>query len=838
MLYSLGSFVYRRRWMVIVVWVVVLLAALPLIPEASQRLQFGGLTSDRMESVRAQQLLERTVGTPPSSLVVLFSNPTLTVDDAEFSRQVDYAMAGLRGAPEVSRVVSYLTNPRQISPDRHSAYELVVLNVGENEAARHISDLLGRLHDPVTGRVGDRGTGGGGEGGTQNPALSTQQPTDSSVPSPQSSVLKMQVTGGPLFFSEVERLSHDDLQRAEIVAFPIAAVALLVVFGSLVAAGLPVALGGATVVGILAAITLLSRTTDLSIFVMNVATMLGLGLGVDYSLFMTSRFREELKKQRATGVGAGGPAGPQDRMNLASPHPDPLPEGEGASGSVAILPVPSQPHIQGRPAGPPAPTQGQSLPSLEHAIATTVATAGKAVLFSGLSVFIGLAGLASFEFMLLRSLGIVGMVGIVLCVAAALTLLPALLGVLGPQVNRWPVLGDRLSAGNFWERTARWVMRHPVQVFVPTLTLLVVLGIPFLHVRFSAPDAYILPPNLPSRQALDQLRKDFGESATAPVMVVVRFDRGTVFDPQNISALYDLTRSLARDRRVTGVSSIVNLDPRITRAQYQLIYANPNRISDAYAQQVARATAGGSVALVNLSTRSAPVTEDSKGLVMDIHGMRLPPGMSLLVGGTSAEVIDVVQILYSDAPRALAFVVAAIYVILFLLFRSVLLPAKAVVMNTLSILASYGALVFIFQDGHFQSLLHFESTGTVEASTPIIMFCILFGLSMDYEVFLLSRIKEEYDRTGDNTASVGKGLEKSGKIITSAAVIVVAVGIAFSTADIVIIKTLGLGIAIAVFLDATVVRTLLVPATMRLLGKWNWWAPGFLVRRLPKVSHE
>ena len=477
-----------------------------------------------------------------------------------------------------------------------------------------------------------------------------------------------------------------------------------------------------------------------------------------------------------------------------------------------------------------------SQPSMEHAVATTVATAGKAVLFSGLSVFVGLAGLASFEFMLLRSLGMVGMVGIVLCVAAALTLLPAILGVLGPQVNRWPVLGDRLSAGNFWERSAGWVMRHPVRVFVPTLTLLVILGIPFLHVQFSAPDAYILPPNLPSRQALDQLRKDFGESATAPVMVTVRFDKGTVFDPQNISELYDLTRSLARDPRVTGVSSIVNLDPRITKAQYQLIYANPNRISDAYAQQVARVMAGGSVALVDLSTRSAPVTEDSKSLVMDIRGMRLPQGMSLLVGGTSAEVIDVVQILYSDAPRALGFVVVAIYVILFLLFRSVLLPAKAVVMNTLSILASYGALVFIFQDGHFQSLLHFESTGTVEASTPIIMFCILFGLSMDYEVFLLSRIKEEYDRTGDNTASVGKGLEKSGKIITSAAVIVVAVGIAFSAADIVIIKTLGLGIAIAVFLDATVVRTLLVPATMRLLGKWNWWAPGFLVRRLPKVD--
>lgn len=577
----------------------------------------------------------------------------------------------------------------------------------------------------------------------------------------------MLVTGGPVFFAEVERLSHEDLQRAEIVAFPFAAVALLVVFGTLLAAGLPIALGGATVVGILAAIALIGRATDLSIFVMNVATMLGLGLGVDYSLFMTSRFREELRH--------GG---------------------------------------------------------VEEAVAATVATAGKAVFFSGLSVFIGLAALATFEFMLLRSLGLIGMAGIALCVAAALTLLPALLGVLGHHV-----MGSRWSTGRFWERSAGWVMRHPVAVFVPTLLFLVALGTPFLHVRFSAPDANILPPRLESRQALDLLRSEFGESETAPILVAVRMP-GSVFRPENVSRLYDLTHSLARDPRVTGVQSIVDLDPRITKAQYQLIYSDPSRISDPYGRELARILAGDSVALVKLSSKESPVSESSKQLVRDIRGMKLPDGMSILVDGTSAEVIDVVDVLYADAPRALAIVVVGIYAILFLLLRSVLLPAKAIVMNTLSILASYGALVFIFQDGHFQSLLRFRSEGTVEASMPIILFCILFGLSMDYEVFLLSRIKEEYDRTGDNAASVAKGLEKSGKIITSAAIIVVVVGAAFSMADIVIIKALGLGIALAVFLDATVVRTLLVPATMRLLGKWNWWAPSFILRRLPEVRIE
>lgn len=766
MFYSLGSFAYRRRWAIVFVWIALLLAGVPLIPQATQRLQFGGFTSQRMESVRARDLLERELGFQPSSLVVLFTSPTLTVDDPEFTRQVAYSLAGLQGAPGVERVVDHLTNPRQISRDRHTAYELVVLRVDAETAARQLPEILSRLREPG----GDGETGG--KGALNPPPPLGEGRGEGSASRTSHSALQMLVTGGPIFFAEVERLSHEDLQRAEIFAFPFAAAALLLVFGSLVAAGLPIALGGATVVGILAAIALLSRTADLSIFVINVATMLGLGLGVDYSLFMTSRFREELRR-----------------------------------GSV------------------------------EEAVAVTMATAGKAVFFSGLSVLIGLAGLASFEFMLLRSLGIVGMVGIGICLAAGLTLLPALLGVLGHQVDRWPVLGSRISTGGFWERSAAWVMRHPVVVFLPTLAFLVALGTPFLHVRFSAPDAYILPPDLPSRKALDLLRHEFGESETAPLLVAVQM-QGGIFQPENLSALYDFTHTLARDPRVVGIESIVDLDPRISKTQYQLIYADPSRISDPYARELSRILVGESVTLVKVATRDSPVSESSKDLVRDIRGMILPTGMSILVDGTSAEVLDVVDTLYADAPRALALVVVGIYLILLVLFRSVLLPAKAILMNTLSILASYGALVFIFQDGNFQSLLRFQSSGTVEASMPIILFCILFGLSMDYEVFLLTRIKEEYDRTGDNAASVAKGLEKSGKIITSAAIIVVVVGSAFSMADIVIIKALGLGIALAVFLDATVVRTLLVPATMRLLGYLNWWAPPVLLRLLPEVALE
>jgi putative drug exporter of the RND superfamily len=746
--YSLGALAYRYRWIVISVWLLLLAASAPLFLQAGERLQFGGLTSPRMESVRAQELLERELGADPSNLVVLFSSPDLTADDPEFNRQVEYALAGLRDAPGVQEIVSHQANPRQVSADGHTVYELVVLSIDAEQAARNLEQFTSRLRDPAT--MGDAETRGRGDGERREPQLPSHNPQP----------LKMWVTGGPIFFSEVERLSHQDLLRAEIIAFPFAAVALLLVFGSLVATGIPIALGGASVLVIMAGIALMSRATDLSIFVINVATMLGLGLGLDYSLFMTSRFREELEHR-----------------------------------------------------------------SVGEAVAVSVATAGKAVFFSGLAVMIGLMGLASFEFVMLRSLGLVGMMGVAVCLAAALTLLPAVLGALGPQVNRWPVLPDREGFRGFWQMTAGWVMRHPLKVFLPTMALLILLGTPFLHVRFSAPDAYILPPHLPSRQALELLRSEFGDGETAPIVVLVSAE-GSIYEPENLSKLYDFTHTVGRDSRVSEIESIVDLDPRITKAQYELIYADPSRIADRYGYEVARRTVGETATVVRIATHTSPVSEESKDLVRQIRQMALPEGMSVQVTGTSAEVLDVVDTLYSDAPSALLFIVVAIYGILLVLFRSVVLPAKALLMNTLSILASYGALVFIFQDGNFQSILGFEATGTIEASMPVILFCIVFGLSMDYEVFLLTRIKEEYDRTGDNAYSVAKGLERSGRLITSAAIIVVVVGLAFAAADIVIIKALGLGIAISVFLDSTVVRTLLVPATMRLLGKWNWWMPG------------
>jgi RND superfamily putative drug exporter len=533
-------------------------------------------------------------------------------------------------------------------------------------------------------------------------------------------------------------------------------------------------------------IHLLALATPLSIFVLNLATLLGLGLGVDYSLLMTSRFREELASRD----------------------------------------------------GPDA---------VAHAVRITVATAGRAVFFSGFTVLLGLLGLILFEFRILRSVGIAGAVVVALAVSAALTLLPAVLAIVGTNLDRWrirrvaPLAHDRGP----WSRLARWVMQRPVAVLVPTLAVLLVLGLPFLHVRFNAPDATILPASVPSRQSYDLLAREFGEGEFAPLVVAVRTS-GAVVAAHNVAALYDYSRRLAADPRIARVDSLVDVDPRLRLDQYQLLYGDPSGPRDRFVQQALAATTRGDLTAFTLTTPYGPNADAARALVRDLRSptgpLAAPAGTTVLVGGGAADVTDVVARMWQDFPRTALFIVVTTYLVLFILLRSVFLPVKALVMNTLSIVASFGSLVWIFQDGNLSALLGFQPLGFVETTQPVILFCVLFGLSMDYEVFLLSRMKEVWDRTGDNREAVARGLERSGRIVTSAALIVVLVAGSFAFADIVLIKALGLGMAIAVALDATVVRALLVPATMRLVGDWNWWIPArlarFLAGRLPAPEAE
>ncbi len=810
MFYRLGTTTYRYRWAIIVLWLALAPMGLIFAPRAPEVLHAGGFTNPRSQGSQAIRLLHEELGASLSNVTVVFHSPTIPVRDPRFASEMQRVLTPLTDHPAVQRVHTWRStgNDRFISPDGHTTYALVGLALDTAHAQRALADLKRAL---------------------------------SLVEGSRPAELQVMVTGGPAAYADIELVSHRDLARAEAISLPLAAVALVVVFGGLAAAGVPALIGGISVVLTLALIYFLGQVTEVSIFAQNIATMLGLGISIDYALFIVSRFREELRHQvRAT------------RNELRGTWY----EGEGGNSFLI-------PHT--------------SYLVVERAVGRTMATAGRAVFFSGLTVLLGLLGLMTFDYMMLRSIGLAGGLVVILAVAASLTLLPALLSVLGPRVNalsvrlpRWrdwgrpaspkpkvlsprskvrlwfrlvpsafrvppsavrllPARGNtrgtRASEGDgFWVAVASAVARRPLLVFVVTLFVLVGLGLPFLRVKLGAPDVTVLPKDVESRRGFDLLREKFGAGEIAPILIVLEAE-DQILTGEHVGALYDYTRALERLPGVVRVESIVNVDPTIGKGQYQLLYSDPARIQDPVARESLRLLAAGRVTLVTVVTGYAPVAGEAQGLVRRLREIAPGPGLRSYVGGAAAELMDVVADLYGQFPRALLFIVISTYTALALQFRSLVLPAKAVLMDALSILASYGALVLLFQDGHLSGLLRFTSEGFVDATVPIVMFCVLFGLSMDYEVFMLSRVKEEYDRRGDNAAAVASGLARTGRIITSAAVIIVAVSGSFALADIIVIKALGIGMALAILLDATVVRVLLVPATMHLLGPWNWWAP-------------
>ena len=726
MLYRLGLLVARFRWPVILLWAMVLAVALVYAPRASSALK-GGFGDIDVESRRGLRLMTERLDLPEAALILLFSSPDLKATEPDFIQEMERALAPLGESPEVSRIITHYNsqNPSLVSPDGELAMALVMLDIDIDQAIDAYPELRGRIRS-------DR--------------------------------LALLATGGIPIFADLDDAIGRDLRRAEIIVFPLVLVALVVVFGSVAAAGLPVAMGGISVAVSLALIYGLAHVTDMSIFVLNVTTLLGLGIAVDYSLLVVSRFREELRE-----------------------HPR------------------------------------------DEAVAVTVATAGRTLFFSGVTSALGFSGLFLFKFMMLRSLGIGGILVVVLSMMLALTLLPALLATLGHRVNSLALFPVRPDRPGFWGRLATGVMRHPVPVILPIVAFLLVLGVPFLGVKLGAPWAFTLPRDSEARRGWDLLARRFGPGEASPVLVVVTSSGAIGQDPQAVGLLYDRARSLQEDPRVARVESIVTLRPEITRAQYQQLCAEPALIPF----PLGGGLSCGDVTLLRIFENQPPLSDASRELVRHIRGTAPWDGLEVHVSGATADIMDTVDSMYRDFPKVIAFVLGTVFLALLVLFRSPVLALKAVLLNAMSIFASYGALVYIFQEGHFQGLLGFTAQGSTEATVPILMFCILFGLSMDYEIFLLSRIKEFYDESGDNAASVARGLERTGRVITSAALILVLVLAGFAAGDVVLVKALGLGMAVAIFLDATLVRVLLVPALMQVLGRWNWWAPRFMRARTP-----
>src|SRR5579883_2374874 len=724
-----GRRVYRRRWLVLALnGAVVAGAAAALL--AGGRLTTGAIRGT--EADRAQRLAEDALGFPgASSFTVIFHSATLAAPDPRFAQALRAALAPLAADPRVAAIEAPLDVPpplaaRLLSRDGHRALATVTLRDPVQVAAREYPALRAAI-----------------------------------VPGP----FDLTFTGMLPFLDDLGAILAHDLRRAELVSLPLALLVLLVVFRTLVAAMLPVGVGALAVVTGVAGVLLLSHVLDMAQYTINVVSLIGLGVANDYSLFIVSRYRDEL-----------------------------------AAGAA-----------------------------VDEAIARALGTAGRAVAFSGLAVVVGLSGLLFFPGTYLAAMGLAGALVVACAVFYALTFLPALLAVLGPRIDlgRIPLPHVRTEEG--WRRIAAGVMRHPLAVLLPTLAAVVATGAPFLRLRLAAADVTALPRTAEARRGYEALRRWFPAAAGTRILVAVRFPTAPAFTPERARALAVASRRFAALPGVLGVESAVDVDPRLDADAYAALAATPAALRPPAFNAALARTAGGRVALLAVLTAAPAVSPEAAAIVRAIRAERRVGDGALLVGGETANDLDATAFVLDRTPRAVACVTVMTYVVLFALLGSVVLPLKAVVVNALSIAGSFGALVWIFQEGHLSGLLRFEP-GPIEPTLPVLLFCAVFGLSMDYEVLLLSRIQEEYRRSGDNTAAVGEGLARSGRLITSAAAIMVAVFAAFALARVVLVKAMGLGMAVAVALDATLVRVLIVPATMRLFGDFNWWAPRPLAR--------
>jgi uncharacterized membrane protein YdfJ with MMPL/SSD domain len=727
---DLSDFLTRRRWWIVGTWLAIVIVAAPLAAKQTEHLSGGGFDvpgsqSQAVETAAAQRFAQTEAG---RIAVVLQPAAGVTSQQASASvdrlgHQVEAANDGASLSPRVSaRAEAQL-----------AAGKPVIVPVQATGTADELVNTATDLRDEIS-------------------------------PGDQVDGVTPYVIGQPAMWAALSEVSKEDLKTAEGQGFPLVALILIAVFGSLAAASLPLALGAVAVTVTGAIIYLLSQQMEMSVFVTNMASMLGIGVAVDYSLFILARFRESVRA------------------------------GKGAA----------------------------------EARAEALSTSGVAVTFSGLAVIISLAGLWMVHNQALRSMALGAMIVVAIAILVATTLLPALIRILGHRVEAGGIAWKALGAGRrvwrkrrrpgstrpdretFWQKWTYSVMRRPVVSVVAVSALLLTLAIPVLSVKTGNGAIKQFDPNNDARVGTELAAQVSGGGAD-PIKVIATFDHGNSSDPANAAALRDFSRHATADPQVDGVAPPVS---------------------------------SGNQVLIDVGTRAEAAESQASLDLVDRMRTEIVPSSTLSavstvdVGGEPARVVDARDQINGSMWKIIVFVLAFSFVVLMLMLRSIVLPLKAVLMNLLSIGAAYGVLVAVFQWGWLDGIAGFNSLGALDTLTPPLVLAVVFGLSMDYEVFLLSRIKERYDAHGDNKKAVAEGLASSASVITSAALIMVCVFSVFVLTGVPSIKQLGLGNAVAIAIDATLVRLILVPAAMELLGDWNWWLPGWLDRLLPHVGLE
>ena len=703
----------RRPWLVVAAWAAIIVASGVVIGTllASGLTTEVSLTNDP-ESQRAENLLEdRLRGPEPTNEVVIVRSTGATVDDPQFRQAVEdiYADISALGPGIIASGTNFYqsNDPSLVSDDRRTTI-LPFVMAGDHEDAE---DNIGQVLDIVGAR---NGAGG----------------------------FEVLITGGASISDEIGEQAQKDLETGESIGIPIALVVLVIVFGALVAAGIPLLLGILAIVVAVGLSALLGQAFQLSFFITNVITMMGLAVGIDYSLFIVSRYREE----RNRGL---------DKID---------------------------------------------------AISATGATASRAVFFSGMTVVLALFGMLLVPSTIFRSLGAGAIIVVLVSVLISLTLLPAMLGLLGDKVNalRVPFIGkgaiaaDHEKRGGFWDTVTRVVMRYPVISLVASSALLIALALPYLNITIGSTGISTIPENLRSRQGFEILQSEFSFGLVNPAEIAIE---GDVNGDAAQRAIGRLDATLAEHPEFGPGTFIANDE--------------------------------GTVALYSVPINGDTTSNETLDSVRALRSEYIPQAFAgvdaeVLVGGETAGAIDYINTTNNSTPIVFIFVLALSFVLLTIVFRSIVVPIKAIIMNLLSVGAAYGVLVLVFQEGWGNELLGFKQVDIIEAWVPLWTFSILFGLSMDYHVFLLSRIRERFDNTGNNRESVAFGVRSTAGIITGAALIMAAVFMGIAMGDLVMFQQMGFGLAVAVLLDATIVRSVLVPAAMELLGDRNWYLPSFL----------
>ena len=708
----------RHPWRTITAWLITLVLAIGAIVTSLEFTTEAEITA-KPESQQAYDLInERVPPGPPeevvNELIVIRSASGLTVADPRFRRKVTELAAEIEQPDRVVVRDFYETQDRQlVSQDRQAALITVgLLRDGENDV-KPVIDAVMRADDDD---------------------------------------FEASITGEWTYDKDLVELSQHDLQTGELqFGLPVALIVLLIVFGAVVAGVVPMLLALISIAVALGVVAIISQFYDLSIFTVNMLSGMGLALGVDYALFVVSRFREE----RARGL------------------------------------------------------------EKQDAIETTGSTASRAVVFSGFAFALAMCGLLLVPDTIFRSLATGAIVVGVVSVIGALTLLPAMLSLLGDRINalRIPIIGRSAESGSgtegrFWSAIVRAVMRRPVPALVASVAFLLVLSIPVLDLKMGFVGVRALPDRLVSKQGFEALEESFGAGTTDTAIVVVD---GPVASAPVRAGISRLEASIRRDDAFLSPSA--ESHPEHDIAELEALLAGDSRDEASYA------------AVRRL--RSDYVPQAFEGV----------DGARVLVTGETAEGIDYFDLMEKWMPIVITFVLSLSFILLMIAFRSIVVPIKAILLNLLSVGAAYGLLVLVFQKGVGNELFGFQQVDAIEAWVPLFLFAVLFGLSMDYHVFLLSRIRELYTRTGDNTEAVAHGVASTARMITGAALIIIAVFAGFAVGDTVAFQQMGFGIAVALFIDATIVRSVLLPASMKLLGEWNWYFPKWL-EWLPDLEVE